>query len=69
MLLKLQIRRYGFNICESDTAVEHKVPYTDVRTVSVKRNQIYCCVKGGYREQLIVDFGLMIYVCNSDVSE
>jgi hypothetical protein len=30
---------------------------------------VYSCVKSGHREQFIVDFGLMIYVCNSDVSE
>ena len=69
MLLKLQIRSYGFNICEADAPTERQVPHTAVRAISITRHQIYSCVKSGYREQFIVDFGLMIYVCNFDVSE
>jgi hypothetical protein len=69
VLLKLQIRSYGVNVCETDAPVERKVPYTVVWAVNIQRHEIYACVKSGYREQFIVDFGLMIYVCNCDVSE
>jgi len=69
VLLKLQIRSHGFNICEADAPTGRKVSYTAVWTISIKRHQIYSCVKSGYREEFIVDFGLMVYVCNFDVRE
>jgi len=67
--LKLQIRSYGLNICEADAPTERKVPYTAVWTFSLKGHHICSCVKSGYREQFEVEFDLMIYVCNFDVSD
>jgi len=69
MLLKLQIRSDGFNICEADAPTERKVPNTAVWEISIKRNQIYSSFQSRYKQQFIVDFGFMIYVCNFDVSE
>jgi hypothetical protein len=69
VLLTLQIRSYGGNICETDAPIEGKVPCTAVCAVGMEWHQVYSCVESGHREQFIVDFGLMIYVCNSDVSE